>query len=120
MSPSGIPPGADISRMRHRWNQRAQTDAFHYVETTFWNGDQEAFFKIGEERTRLVIDPILPSLSRPASTSTALEIGCGLGRFSRALASRFGKVIALDVSDEMIRQAQGLHPRDIFKNLSFI
>src|SRR5262249_20756018 len=34
-----------------------------------------------------------------------LEIGCGAGRVTRALAEIFGEVHAVDVSSEMIRQA---------------
>jgi ubiquinone/menaquinone biosynthesis C-methylase UbiE len=34
-----------------------------------------------------------------------LEIGCGSGRITRALAEIFGEVYAVDISGEMIRQA---------------
>ncbi|HTA30996.1 MAG TPA: glycosyltransferase, partial [Candidatus Cybelea sp.] len=37
---------------------------------------------------------------------TILEIGCGLGRMTKHLARHFGHVHAVDVSGEMIRQAQ--------------
>lgn len=111
---------AYVLRMKDRWNQRASADAFHYVETTYWDGDQEKFFRMGEERAQLIVDPVLTRLQCAASEATALEIGCGLGRFSRALATRFGRVVGIDVSDEMIRQAQELHPRDRFQNLSFL
>lgn len=105
--------------MKDRWNERASADAFHYVETTYWDGDQDKFFRMGEERAHVLVDPVLTRLPR-AAEATAVEIGCGLGRFSRALATRFGRVIGIDVSDEMIRQAQELHPRDRFQNLSFL
>ena len=35
-----------------------------------------------------------------------LEIGCGAGRVTRALANLFGEVHGVDVSGEMVRQAQ--------------
>ena len=35
-----------------------------------------------------------------------LEIGCGAGRVTRALASVFGEVYAVDISGEMVRQAR--------------
>jgi len=35
-----------------------------------------------------------------------LEIGCGAGRVTRALAAFFGEVYAVDISPEMVRQAR--------------
>ena len=35
-----------------------------------------------------------------------LEIGCGAGRVTRALASVFGEVYAVDISGEMVRHAR--------------
>jgi len=35
-----------------------------------------------------------------------LEIGCGAGRITRALAAVFGQVYAVDISGEMVRQAK--------------
>jgi len=43
---------------------------------------------------------------RPLAHSQALDFGCGVGRLTRALASRFGEAIGVDVSGEMIRQAE--------------
>lgn len=52
--------------------------------------------------------PYLPYLLRqlPASCGDALEIGCGTGDFTRHLASRASRVVALDLSPEMIRVAR--------------
>ena len=36
---------------------------------------------------------------------TALDFGCGMGRMTRALTARYGKVTGIDVSDAMIRLA---------------
>lgn len=41
----------------------------------------------------------------PAPCGEALEIGCGTGEFSRLLAARAGRVLALDLSPNMIRLA---------------
>ena len=35
-----------------------------------------------------------------------LEIGCGAGRLTRALANFFGEVHAVDISGEMVAQAR--------------
>jgi ubiquinone/menaquinone biosynthesis C-methylase UbiE len=41
---------------------------------------------------------------------TCVEIGCGAGRITRALASDFERVVALDVSPEMIERARAVTP----------
>jgi SAM-dependent methyltransferase len=104
--------------MKQMWNKRAEKDAFYYVESAFWNGDVSSFFALGEERVRLLVDPYLSLLTVAATNVHALEIGCGLGRFSRSLAQRFKYVIGADVSDEMIRQAKELNPSTV-QNLEF-
>jgi 2-polyprenyl-3-methyl-5-hydroxy-6-metoxy-1,4-benzoquinol methylase len=105
--------------MREAWNDRARRDAFHYVETKHWNGDVDAFFALGEERCRLLVDPLLESRGVAASDVTALDLGCGVGRITRALARRFGTVVGIDVSDEMVRRARDLHPPGAYPNLRF-
>ncbi len=105
--------------MKINRNERAKKDAFYYIETTFYNGDIDAFFALGEERTKLIVDPIITQLVPSASNASVLEIGYGLGRFSRALSKRFRSVIAVDVADEMIRQAKELSSEEQYANLKF-
>ncbi len=53
-------------------------------------------------------DPYEPFLLRlvPERCGDLLEVGCGMGRLSRALAARARSVIGIDLSDEMIRVAR--------------
>jgi SAM-dependent methyltransferase len=44
----------------------------------------------------------------PHRTHSALDFGCGLGRVTRAFASRFDEVVGLDISPTMIRLAREL------------
>jgi SAM-dependent methyltransferase len=106
-------------QMRESWDRRAERDAFYYVETAHWDGDVDAFFALGEDRAQLLVDPVLDALPRRASESSALDLGCGVGRFSRAFAGRFAQVLGVDVSAEMIKKARELHPTDRFANLRF-
>jgi SAM-dependent methyltransferase len=105
--------------MREAWNARARRDPFRYVETAHWDGDVEAFFALGEDRCALLVDPVLGSRGIDPSTKVALDLGCGVGRISRALARRFATAIGVDVSDEMIERAVALHPREAYPNLRF-
>jgi len=53
----------------------------------------------------------------PANCENALEIGCGTGAFARLLAKRCKRVVALDLSSEMIRVARSRSTQ--FDNLEF-
>jgi len=53
----------------------------------------------------------------PESCENALEIGCGTGTFARELARRCRRVVALDLSTEMIRVARSRSVQ--VKNLEF-
>ena len=44
---------------------------------------------------------------------TCVEIGCGAGRITRALATDFDRVIALDVSPEMVERAREAAPGNV-------
>jgi SAM-dependent methyltransferase len=91
--------------MKAAWNQRAAHDPFRYVETLHWDGDIDKFFALGEERARALIDSVIAAYNIPAGAQAALDIGCGVGRFSRGLAARFATVAGIDVSEGMIRAA---------------
>jgi SAM-dependent methyltransferase len=105
--------------MRENWDRRAIRDAFYYVETAHWDGDVDEFFALGEERTQLLVDPVLAELGRPPGHESALDLGCGVGRFSRAFARRFRDVLGVDVSTEMVKKARDLHPPAAYANLRF-
>lgn len=53
----------------------------------------------------------------PHDCENALEVGCGTGAFARELAKRCKRVVALDLSSEMIRVARARSGR--FDNLEF-
>ncbi len=45
----------------------------------------------------------------PPGSALALDVGCGLGRISQALADRFDRVLGLDIAPAMIEQARSLN-----------
>lgn len=104
-----------VNLMKTAWNSRAENDAYHYIET---NIDRKRFFEVGEERAAILIDPVLSEFGIGKSGEVAVDIGCGLGRFTRVLGRRFAKAIGIDVSDHMIAQAKatasGLHNLEFF------
>jgi cyclopropane fatty-acyl-phospholipid synthase-like methyltransferase len=101
-------------KMRRDWDERARENARYYVATTKEQWTDEEFFESGE---RTVAEQILNDMTnicqgKNPSEMRILEIGCGAGRVTRALAAQFGEVHAVDVSGEMVEQARhALAPR---------
>jgi tRNA/tmRNA/rRNA uracil-C5-methylase (TrmA/RlmC/RlmD family) len=91
--------------MKKAWNERANRDPFFYVETELWDHDPEKFFALGRERATLLIDPVLAKYAVDPVGKTAVDIGCGVGRFTQALGRRFTRAVGIDVSD-VIRRRQ--------------
>lgn len=95
-------------KMRADWDQRALSNARYFVNTAKDDWTDEEFFESGE---RTVAEEILTDMGnicqgRDPKQMRVLEIGCGAGRITRALARQFGEVYGVDVSGEMIRQAR--------------
>jgi SAM-dependent methyltransferase len=84
-----------VADSRAWWNRAAREDARWYVATA-----PEPFF----ERGRRDADELVAFAGlQPSKAKVLLEIGGGAGRMTRRFAELYGRVIALDVSDEMLR-----------------
>jgi SAM-dependent methyltransferase len=94
-------------RMRGDWNLRAREDAGYYVAFGRRNQTEEEFFETGRDLA-VGLTRELPRIKTgsPRAEWRALEIGCGLGRLMRPLSAHFGEIHGVDVSDEMVAQAQ--------------
>jgi SAM-dependent methyltransferase len=106
-----------MSDMRERWDQRARRDPVAYIETHREVADLDGFFALGEQFAQTLVDPVLQDTG--IGRSRALDHGCGIGRVTRALGKRFTAVVAVDVSREMVRRAEQLHPPDEYPQLTF-
>lgn len=100
----------DIAALRERWNQRAQENAMYYIHAERDDWSEAEFLASGEADVARLVDPVLGLLPQPAAASTALDIGCGLGRLTRALAQRFRQAEGIDISPEMVERAERLAP----------
>ncbi len=94
--------------MREDWDRRARENAQYYVESSRDDWTADEFYSSGVESVRaLVLDDAERLFGgRDPKILTMLEIGCGVGRMTRAFADAFGEVHGVDVSGEMIRQAR--------------
>ena len=97
-----------LEKMRHDWDERARENARFYVDTARQEWTDNEFFQSGQ---RTVTEEILTDMlnicqGKDPKQMRVLEVGCGAGRVTRALAQIFGEVYAVDISGEMVRQAQ--------------
>src|SRR5277367_2526250 len=97
-----------LNKMRQDWDERARENARHYVATGQTEWTDEAFFASGEKaiEEQLLNDMGNVCQGRDPKAMRVLEIGCGAGRITRALANLFGEVHAVDISGEMIARAR--------------
>lgn len=84
--------GKTTERMRQTWDAAARTENPLYVGL-----DEPAEIQL--ERMLALVD------AGRGGSGTCLEVGCGDGRMTVALAARWDNVLAVDVSPEMLRRA---------------
>lgn len=97
-----------LNTLREAWDRRARENARHYVATGQRAWTDEEFFRSGESTVEHYIlnDRENICQGRLPGSMRVLEIGCGAGRVTRALARHFGEVHAVDISGEMVRRAK--------------
>lgn len=97
-----------LRKMQRDWDARARENARYYVATGQEEWSDDEFFASGEETVQedILGDIATICQGNAPATMRVLEIGCGAGRITRALARIFGEVHAVDVSGEMVAQAR--------------
>jgi len=97
-----------LEKMRQDWDARARENARYYVNTAREDWTDEEFFASGERTVAEEIrtDMVNICQGKDPKEMRVLEIGCGTGRVTRALANLFGEVQAVDVSGEMVELAR--------------
>jgi SAM-dependent methyltransferase len=87
------------------WDSRARENAFFYVDNRvdYANPDGDAFWAGGD----VVLDKMLDLVGHSIGADDEIaDIGCGVGRLTRAMARRARKVYGIDVSREMLARAR--------------
>jgi SAM-dependent methyltransferase len=103
------------------WDRVAKLDAFGVVLSErrkshgTWTLDE--FFSTGEAEVYSVLDR-WRELGIPLKYGRGLDFGCGVGRLTRAFASRFSNCVGIDVSCEMVLRAQEFNRQ--FSNCEFV
>jgi SAM-dependent methyltransferase len=99
---------AQLQKMQREWDARARENARFYVNTERQDWTDAEFFESGERTVtnEILTDMINICQGQAPRRMRVLEIGCGAGRVTRALAKIFGEVYGVDISGEMVRQAR--------------
>jgi SAM-dependent methyltransferase len=97
-----------LQRMQSDWDGRARLNARYYTNSANVDWDEEEYYKSGEQTVFQYIQSDMDNVcqGKDPQKMRVLEIGCGAGRMTKALARIFGEVHAVDISGEMIRLAR--------------
>jgi SAM-dependent methyltransferase len=97
-----------IVRMRKDWDRRAFENPYYFIATGNQHWDPKNFYSSGEQTVQAYILSDMENIcqGRDPKKMRVLEIGCGAGRETRALAGVFGEVHGVDISAEMVRLAR--------------
>lgn len=93
--------------MRGSWDARA---TMHFVDTRRRDWNAAEFYAAGREEALDLLPPAFERLGFDPAGKRILEIGCGLGRLFPGHVELFKEAWGVDVSPEMLRQAEELCP----------
>ena len=88
------------------WNRKAKENALWYVSSVgpYQGRDEQGFWESGQKIWHHIRSVIGYS---PRKSDTVVEIGCGVGRLTRAISPDVGELIAQDISEEMLEITKG-------------
>ena len=90
------------TKMKADWNRRAQHHAQYWIATEDFH-DNKRFSESGQQSANALLTTIAPYHD---PSWTVLDIGCGIGRMLKPLASHFRSLVGIDVSGEMIEKSK--------------
>lgn len=102
-----------LNTLKQNWDCLAQNDPFWAICTDpskrdrGWN--QEDFFFTGQAEIETVLQYLSSLGLTPDFDGAALDFGCGVGRLTQALASRFVACVGVDISPNMVKTAGSLN-----------
>jgi len=95
--------------MKKLWDNLAKKNSKYYINSDKGKGITEDEFKMSgfnDYHTFIISDNFIWK-NRPLwKDFTVLDLGCGIGRITENMVDDFRKVIGIDISSEMIRQAK--------------
>jgi SAM-dependent methyltransferase len=97
---------------RRDWEALGSLDPLYAIlgvpETRHGGWDLDEFFATGERDIERLLETGR-RLGLPRGRHAALELGCGVGRLTRALAPHFERCVGIDISQAMIDRAAAMN-----------
>ncbi len=101
-----------IEKHHEDWEQLAELDPMWAIlsspERRFGGWDTDEFLATGEREAAALVRRI-DELGGLGGRSAALDFGCGVGRVSRALTTRFDHVVGVDISETMLERGREMN-----------
>ena len=101
-----------IERHHEDWEQLAELDPMWAIlsspERRFGGWDEAEFLATGEREAADLMRRI-DELGGLAGNAAALDFGCGVGRVSRAFATRFEHVVGVDIAETMLARGREIN-----------
>jgi ubiquinone/menaquinone biosynthesis C-methylase UbiE len=98
-----------LDELQRHWNDFGKQDPLWAIMTwpskrnRQWKLDE--FFRTGEDEIKATLDHV-ESVGLPRPHRRALDFGCGVGRLTQALGTRFESVCGVDIAQSMIELAR--------------
>lgn len=96
-------------QMRRSWNNKAEVNAYHWVDSTKDNWNKADYYEKGNQEIKKYVINFLNFKGfnfNDLKKIRALDIGCGTGRLTRAMANYFNFVYGVDISQKMLKKAR--------------
>jgi SAM-dependent methyltransferase len=103
----------DLEKLKEDWESLAKSDALGAILTDQskaggkWQLDE--FMATGEAEVIKGMEHLRKLGHEPNLGGSALDFGCGVGRLTQALGRRFASCVGVDISQEMVDQAERLN-----------
>lgn len=118
-------PSARAQQAASHWERYGAEDPYYGVlsEDGFSgpldDAAREAFFASGQSRVDLVLKDVRRNLEADFDPRSVLDFGCGVGRLAIPFARRSARVVGVDVSPSMRREAAANAEREGLTNLTW-
>jgi 2-polyprenyl-3-methyl-5-hydroxy-6-metoxy-1,4-benzoquinol methylase len=108
-----------LAEYEQEWERNAKLDPFFAIlgskDCKHGRWDIDEFFRTGRAEIDLTFRHLEKIGAQPATNGRFLDVGCGVGRLSRALILRFPRGVAIDISSRMIKLAEYYSTNDPVK-----
>jgi SAM-dependent methyltransferase len=102
-----------LDKLKNAWEGLASRDALSAILTDDSKAggkwDLAEFMATGDAEIETVMNHLAAIGHPPDFSGAALDFGCGVGRLTQALARRFASCVGVDISEQMVQQADSLN-----------